>query len=91
MFDSLRLIIAFWLRVWNIELTLVPSLQTNPKKHLAVKYVWLVFEKQPSEGFFKKDVTRILAEFTRKILCRNLFFEVFLWILRLICAKSVTY
>ena len=35
-------------------------------------------EKQPSEGFFKKDVTRILAEFTRKNLCRNLFFEVFL-------------
>ena len=48
-------------------------------------------QKQPSEGFFKKDVTRILAEFTRKNLCRNLFFEVFLWILRLICAKSVTY
>ena len=28
--------------------------------------------KQPSKGFFKKDVLRNLTEFTRKHLCQNL-------------------
>ena len=28
--------------------------------------------KQPSEGFFKKDVLRNFAKFTRKHLCQNL-------------------
>ena len=32
-------------------------------------------QKQPSEGFFKKGVMRNFAEFTRKHLCRNLFFD----------------
>ena len=32
--------IDFWLRAWNIELTLVPSLQIKPKKYSARKYVW---------------------------------------------------
>ena len=31
--------------------------------------------KQPSEGFFKKSVMRNFAEFTRKYLCRDLFFD----------------
>ena len=30
---------GFWLRAWNIELTLVPSLQIKPKKCSAKKYV----------------------------------------------------
>ena len=30
--------------------------------------------KQPSKGFFKNSVIRNFAEFTRKYLCRNLFF-----------------
>ena len=34
--------------------------------------------KQPSEGFFKKDDMGNFAEFTKKHLCRNLFFDVFL-------------
>ena len=33
--------------------------------------------KQPSEGFFKKDIMRNFAEFTGKHLCRNLFFWCF--------------
>ena len=33
-------------------------------------------QKQPSEGFFKKDVMKNSAEFTRKNLCQNLFFGV---------------
>ena len=31
-------------------------------------------QKQPSEGFFKKDIMRSFTEFTRKHLCQNLFF-----------------
>ena len=34
-------------------------------------------QKQPYEGFFKKDVMRNFAEFTRRDLCGNLFFDVF--------------
>ena len=34
--------------------------------------------KQPPEGFFKKDVMKNFAEFTRKHPCRNLFFWYFL-------------
>ena len=33
------------------------------------------------KGFFKKDAVRNFAEFTRKHLCRNLLFGVFLQIL----------
>ena len=32
-------------------------------------------QKQPSEGFLTKGVTRNFAEFTRKYLYRNLFFD----------------
>ena len=32
-------------------------------------------QKQPSKGFFKKSVMRNFAEFTRKHLCGNLFFD----------------
>ena len=32
-------------------------------------------QKQPSKGFFKESVMRNFAEFTRKHLCRNLFFD----------------
>ena len=32
-------------------------------------------QKQPSEGFFKKGVMRNFAEFTRKHICQNLFFD----------------
>ena len=35
-------------------------------------------QKQASEGFFRKGVMSDFAEFTRKHLCRNLFFCVFL-------------
>ena len=93
---STGLKIDFWLRDWNIELTLVASLQIKWKKFWARKVLWRcfwkghcatvnrrsVYKKQPSEGFFKKDFMRNFAEFTRKHLCRNLFFGVFLWILR---------
>ena len=41
-----------------------------------------VYGEAASEGFFKKDVMRNFAEFLRKHLCQNLFFAVFLWILR---------
>ena len=36
---------GFWLRVWNIELTLVPSLQVRPKKYWAWKHIWRCFWK----------------------------------------------
>ena len=47
-------------------------------------HAWTVKErvfmlKQPSEGFFKRDVLRSFAEFTRKHLCRNLIFGIFLY------------
>ena len=42
---SAGLEIGFCLRVWNIELTLVPSLQIKPKKNSARKYVWHRFWK----------------------------------------------
>ena len=32
-------------------------------------------QKQPSEGSFKKGFMRIFAEFTKKHLCQNLFFD----------------
>ena len=32
-------------------------------------------QKQPSKGFFKESVMRNFAEFTRKHLCRNQFFD----------------
>ena len=31
--------IGFWLRVWNVDLTLVPSLQIKPRKYSAGKYM----------------------------------------------------
>ena len=37
--------IGSWLRAWNIELTLVPSVQITPKKYSARKYVWHRFWK----------------------------------------------
>ena len=43
--SSTGLKIDFWLRAWNIELTLVPSLQIKPKKYSARKYVWHCFWK----------------------------------------------
>ena len=33
----------------------------------------LFMQKQPSEEFFKKGLTRNIAEFLRKHLCRNVF------------------
>ena len=32
----------FWLRVWDIELTLVPNLQIKPRKYSPEKYVWYI-------------------------------------------------
>ena len=32
-------------------------------------------QKQPSQGFFKKGVMRNFAKYTKKLLCRNLFFD----------------
>ena len=37
--------ISFWLRVWNIEFTLIPSLQINSRKCSAGKSVWHLFWK----------------------------------------------
>ena len=37
--------IGIWLRVWNIELALVPSLQIKSRKYSAGKYVWHRFWK----------------------------------------------
>ena len=34
-----------------------------------------VYAEDPSEGFFKKSVMTNFADFTRKHLCRNLFFD----------------
>ena len=48
--------------------------------HCATVNKGLFMQKQPSERFFKKMLN--FAEFTRKHLCRNLFFAVFLRILR---------
>ena len=42
---STGLKLGFWLRVWNIELTLVTSLQIKPIKCSAGKYVWHRFWK----------------------------------------------
>ena len=42
---STGLKIGFWIRAWNIELTLVPSLQVNQKKYLDRKYLWHCFWK----------------------------------------------
>ena len=76
-----QLKIGFRLRVWNIELTLVPALQTKPRKCSAGKYVTqflkrrkVFMEEQPSKAFFKKGVMRNFAELTRKHFCQNLFF-----------------
>ena len=35
----------------------------------------MFMQKQPSEGFFKKSFMRHFAEFTRKHMCRNPFFD----------------
>ena len=35
----------------------------------------MFMRKQPPEGFLRKSVMRHFAEFTRKLLCRNLFFD----------------
>ena len=46
--------------------------------------------KQPSEGFFKKDVLRNFAKFTRKHLCQNLFLGRLILIIAIsIVAKGV--
>ena len=37
----------------------------------------MFMQKQPSKGFFKESVMRNFAEFTRKYLCRHLFFDKF--------------
>ena len=37
--------IGFWLRVWNTDLTLVPSLHIKLRKYSARKYVWHFFWK----------------------------------------------
>ena len=42
---STGLKIGVWLRVWNIELTLVPSRQNEPTKYSVGKHVWLRFWK----------------------------------------------
>ena len=60
--------IAFRLRVWNIEFTLVPSPQIKPRKYSAGKFVCVTsflkkrkvfMQKQLSKGFFKKSVFEI--------------------------------
>ena len=45
--------ICFWQRIWNIELTLVPSLQIKSRKNSAGKYVW------PRRFYFTGDMTNL--------------------------------
>ena len=52
---STGLKIGFWLRVWNLELTLVPSLQIKPRKYLAGIYVWHRFWKGTRSCFDSKQ------------------------------------
>ena len=63
--------------VQNIELTLVPSLQIKPRKHLAGKYLWHYFWKhrsRRSEVFCKEGVLRNFTKLTGKRLCQSLLF-----------------
>ena len=48
------------------------------KGHCATVNRRSVYAEAASEEYFKKDVMRNFAEFTRKHLCPNLFFDVFL-------------
>ena len=43
--------IGFWLRVWNIELTLVLRLQIKQRKYSAGQYVWHPFWKDERSGW----------------------------------------
>ena len=47
--------VGAWLRVWNIELTLVPSLKIKPRKHSAGKYMWHRFWKNKRSWWDSKQ------------------------------------
>ena len=47
--------VGVWLRVWNIELTYVPSLQINQRKYSAEKYVWHLFWKSKRSWWDSKQ------------------------------------
>ena len=69
--------IDFRLRVWNIELTLLPSLQIKLKRYPAGKYVWHYFWKHRScrsEVFCREGVLRNFTKFTGKRLRQSLLF-----------------
>ena len=83
--------IGFSLRVWNIELTLVPSLQIQPRKHSTGKYLrhrlWKgtrsCRESKQNECLCRssrpkgslKTVLWEIPQNSPKHLCRNLFFD----------------
>ena len=77
--------ISFWLRVWNIELTLVPSLQIKPRKYSAENMCDIVFEKAlgrvgkvnrtRSSRPKGKGFMRNFSELTLEHLCWNLFLD----------------
>ena len=47
--------IGFCLRVWNTDLTLVPSLQIKLRKYSARKYVWHCFWKGKRTWWYRKQ------------------------------------
>ena len=77
--------------VWNIKLTLFPSLQIKPRIWSAGNYVWHYFEKTKGRGrivsrtidYAEATVRMILlirslrnfAKFSRKHLCKIFFFD----------------
>ena len=70
---------GFLLRNKILSLLLFPVYKLNRENTQSENMCDIVLkQKQPSEGSFKKDVMINFAEFTRKYMCRNLFFSVFL-------------
>ena len=88
---STGLKISFWLRLWNIELTLVPSVQIKLRKYSAAKYVWHRFWKGKRSWWESKEndcfcrssrpkdyLKKLLGEVSQNSqenMCRNLFFD----------------
>ena len=64
-----------WLRVWNIELTLAPSLQIKPRKHSAGKHTWQSFWKTKDCGRTAKARVFYPEAAIWKHVWRNLFFD----------------
>ena len=72
---------GFWLRVWNIEFTLVLSLQIKPRKCSAGKYVWdnfwkgekCLYRSSRLKGSLKEVIWEI-SQNSQENLCAGIYF-----------------